>query len=450
MASSVRRRSERIGYASEKRRLFNRRIARKQKWTHRRNLEMAHIHPFKGLRPARELVSKVASPPYDVLSSQEAREMAAQNDLSFLHVVKPEIDLDPEIDQYDDEVYEKGAENLSKLQEKGALIRDESPCFYLYQQHMGEHVQTGLVAGASIEEYEKDLIKKHELTRTAKEKDRIRHIETQNAQAGPVFLTYRCRSHIKSLVEEVRATEPEYDFAAPDGVRHTVWVIRDSSMVKRLQDAFAQVDTLYVADGHHRSAAGTLVGKKRREANPAHTGNEEYNFFLSVIFPHDELQILPYNRVVKDLGGRSPAAFLEALEEFFEVEEADAPAPRHPHHFGLYLDGKWHRLVAKPKAFDRSDPVKSLDVSILQERVLAPLLGIKNPRTDDRVDFVGGIRGTGELEKRCAEGWAAAFALYPTTVEQLLSVADAGKIMPPKSTWFEPKLRSGIVVHPLD
>jgi uncharacterized protein (DUF1015 family) len=379
--------------------------------------------------------------------------MAGGNALSFLHVVKPEIDLDEAVDLYAPEVYRKGAENLKRFKEDGTLIRDDSPCFYFYEQRMGEHVQTGLMAGASIEEYEKDLIKKHELTRMEKEEDRIRHIEAQNAQSGPVFLTYRSRPEIKSLLEGIRTRKPDYDFVAPDEVQHTLWVVSDPDTIQRIQNEFAAVPALYVADGHHRSAAGTRVGQKRRKANPAHTGKEPYNFFLSVIFPHDEMQILAYNRVVKDLGGRSPGAFREALSEWFEIEEIPQttdPTPQKPHEFGLYVGGQWYRLQAKAKAYDETDPVGSLDVSILQEKVLAPILGIENPRTDQRVDFVGGIRGVGELEKRCRQGWAAAFLLYPTTIEQLLSVADAGKIMPPKSTWFEPKLRSGMVIHPLD
>ncbi len=411
---------------------------------------MAHLHPFPGLRPRPDLVSKIASPPYDVLNSDEAREMARSNEYSFLHVVKPEIDLDPSINQYDDAVYLKGAENLKKMQESGAMVKDGKPCFYLYRQQMGDHVQTGLVAGASVKEYEEDRIKKHELTRTAKEKDRIRHIETQNAQCGPVFLTYRADDRVQAAIEEGYKNDPVYDFTADDGIKHTLWVIDNEEVISGIQSAFESVDNLYVADGHHRSASATEVCKKRRAANPGHTGKEEYNYFLTVIFPHNEMKILSYNRVVRDLAGRSPAEFLAALEEIFELSPTDVAEPPEPHQFGLYLEGKWYRLKAGKNIYDESDPVKSLDVSILQDNVLSKLLGIENPRTDERVDFVGGIRGTKELEKRCANGWAAAFALYPTTIEQLLEVADASLIMPPKSTWFEPKLRSGMVVHLLD
>jgi len=411
---------------------------------------MAHLHPFPGLRPRPDLVSEIASPPYDVLSSDEAREMARENEHSFLHVVKPEIDLELSVDQYDEAVYRRGAENLKRLQETGAMIQDKRPCFYLYRQKMGEHVQTGLVAGASVKEYEEDKIKKHELTRTAKEKDRIRHIETQNAQAGPVFLTYRAQKNVRTLIDEGCSEEPVYDFTASDGIQHTFWVVDDESMVEKIQNAFESVDALYVADGHHRSASATAVCNKRSEENPNHNGGEEYNFFLSVIFPHDEMKILPYNRVVRDLGERTPEEFLSALREDFDVSPADIPEPPSPHQFGLYLDSKWYRLAAKEGSFDADDPVKRLDVSILQDNILTKLLGIVNPRTDDRIDFIGGIRGTKELEKRCGSGWSAAFALYHTTIEQLLSVADASLIMPPKSTWFEPKLRSGMVVHLLD
>ncbi len=412
---------------------------------------MSYIKPFAGLRPKRDLVDRVASPPYDVLNSSEARKLAADNPYSFLHVVKPEVDLDPSVDLYDDSVYAKGAENLRRFMAEGVLIQDDQPCLYLYRQTMGEHVQTGIVACTSVEEYESGLIKKHELTRTDKEKDRIRHIEAQNAQSGPVFLTYRARPEITDMVRELQASQAEYDFVAPDGVGHTLWVVSDPQKLEALVDAFARVDALYVADGHHRSAAATAVCRSRRESNEGHTGKEEYNFFLSVIFPDDEMQILAYNRVVKDLSGRSPEEFLAALSDAFIVESDGKAEPSQPHRFGMYLGGRWYGLQARPGSFDETDPVASLDASILQENLLSPLLGIENPRTDHRIDFVGGIRGTKELERRCdEEGWAVAFSLYPTSIEQLLSVADAGRIMPPKSTWFEPKLRSGVVVHLLD
>jgi uncharacterized protein (DUF1015 family) len=411
---------------------------------------MSHVHPFRGLRPKPELAAQVASPPYDVLNSEEARKMAEGNELSFLHVVKPEIDLDPGIDLYDDRVYEKGAENFKKLRESGAMIQDPKPCFYLYQQRWKDHVQTGLVAGASIDEYENDLIKKHELTRPDKEADRIRHIDTLNAQAGPVFLTYKARDEITALLERAKPEVPTYDFTADDGVGHTFWVVERDEDIKAIQQAFGEVDRLYVADGHHRSASATAVRKKRQAANPGHTGEEEYNYFLTVIFPHDEMKILAYNRVVQDLAGLDNETFLKKLAKWFTHRPTDEPEPPAPHSFGLYHGQKWYRMDPKAGSFDPTDPVRNLDVSILQENLLSPVLGIEDPRKDKRIDFVGGIRGTGELERRCREGWALAVAMYPTTIDQLMSVADAGLIMPPKSTWFEPKLRSGLVVHLLD
>ncbi len=412
---------------------------------------MVSIHPFRGLRPRPDVAERVASPPYDVLSSEEARQLAAGNELSFLHVVKPEIDLPPGTGLYEDAVYEKGAENLRRLVEQGVLVQDERPCIYLYRQKMGDHVQTGIVTCASVEEYERDVIRKHEHTRPEKEQDRIRHIQAQNAQSGPVFLTFRARSELKQLTAQACAGTPVYDFVAQDGIRHTFWVVDDPDQVRAFVEAFGKVDTLYVADGHHRSAAAAAVCRQRREANPNHTGQEEYNFFLSVVFPHDELQILPYNRVVRDLAGQSPGEFLAKVRERFAVSEAERPEPDRPKEFGMFLEGRWYRLAAKPDTFDPADPVGRLDVSILQDNLLGPILGIEDPRRDSRIDFVGGIRGTGELERRCREqGWAVAFALYPTTIDELLAVADAGLVMPPKSTWFEPKLRSGLVVHLLE
>lgn len=415
---------------------------------------MSRIKPFRGLRPIPEKAAQVASPPYDVLNSGEAREMAAGNPISFLHVVKPEIDLPEGTDLYSDEVYATGAKNLKRLAEDGVLKRDERPCFYLYRQIMkigGEdHAQTGVVAGASVEEYERGLIKKHELTREAKEKDRTRHVETLDANTGPVFLTYRADPGIDALVASACEAEPEYDFTAEDGIAHTLWVVDDEAGIAAFAEAFSKLPHMYVADGHHRSASGSAVGAKRRAANPDHTGDEEYNFFLSVIFPHDQMYIMDYNRVVLDLAGLSEEEFLARVGEKFDVASTDTPSPERATEFGMYLGGKWYRLKAKAGTYDPDNPVAGLDVSILQQNLLSPVLKIGDPRTDDRIDFVGGIRGTEELERRVNEGAAVAFAMFATSIEQLMAIADADEIMPPKSTWFEPKLRSGLVTRPLD
>jgi len=412
---------------------------------------MARIEPFRGLRPRPDLAAKVASPPYDVLNSAEARAMADGNPHSFLHVVKPEIDLPVGTDLYADEVYAKARENLRRMREDNVLIQDDEPCFYLYRQLWKGHEQVGLVAGASARDYLDDVIRKHELTREQKETDRMRHIQTLNANTGPVFLTFKQRADVDALFARGLQTEPVYDFTTADGVRHVFYVIRDPEWIRQVQTAFRSMETLYVADGHHRSAAATRVKVARESANPDHSGDEEYNFFLAVIFPHNQMKILPYNRVVRDLNGLSVPAFLERVEKAFEISEQGDPDPRQVHEFSMYLNGNWYRLTARPESFDSADPVASLDVSILQTRLLAPVLGIENPRTDERIDFVGGIRGTGELMKLVDGGeFAVAFSLYPTTIEQLFRVADAGLIMPPKSTWFEPKLRSGMVIHLLD
>ena len=415
---------------------------------------MVTVRPFKGLRPRKELAARVAAPPYDVLSSEEAREMAKNNPYSFLHVNKPEIDLEPGIDLYDPRVYRKGAENLKRLIQEGVMVQDQEPRFYVYQQVMGRHRQVGLVACASVEEYETGLIKKHEHTRPEKEDDRVRHIDHLNAQVGPVFLTYRAREEIDRLMEGIVAQEPEYDFTGEDGVRHTLWVVSHPELIARIQQAFRRVEALYVADGHHRSAAAMRVKRKRQAENPHHTGEEEYNYFLVVIFPHNQMQILDYNRVVRDLKGLKPTEFFEKLREKFLVEEqppGQVYKPNKPHTFGMYVSGKWYKLTARPGTFDERDPVQRLDVSILQENLLRPILGIQDPRKDKRIDFVGGIRGMQELQRRVDCGdWAVAFALYPTAIGDLMAIADAGKVMPPKSTWFEPKLKSGLVVHLLD
>ncbi|GAB4327846.1 MAG: DUF1015 family protein [Calditrichia bacterium] len=415
---------------------------------------MAIVKPFKALRPKKELADKVAAPPYDVLNSQEAREMAKGNPYTFLHVNKPEIDLPEEIDLYDDAVYAKGAENLRNFIKEGVVFQDEAPCFYIYRQIMGDHEQYGITALASVDEYEKGLIKKHEFTRPEKEDDRVKHIMAQNAQVGPVFLTYPAKPQIDAIVSEIVKEEPEYDFTADDGIRHTVWVVKDTDKITAIQSEFARIPALYVADGHHRSAAALRVRNALRDKNPNHTGEEPYNFFLTVIFPDKQMRILDYNRVVQDLNGLSKDEFLKTISEKFEVTEAGDNAPYKPqktHEFGMYLDGKWYKLEAKSGTFDENDPVKKLDVSILQENLLAPVFGIGNPRKDKRIDFIGGIRGLKELEKRVNSGeWAVAFAMFPTSISELLAIADAGEVMPPKSTWFEPKLRSGLMVHLLD
>ena len=375
--------------------------------------------------------------------------MAAGNPLSFLHVVKPEIDLEPDVNLYDDAVYATGAANLKKLISE-SMIQDEESCFYVYQQKMGDHVQAGVVGAVSAWDYHADRVKKHELTRADKEADRTRHVRELNANTGPVFLTYRAHDEINALVDKVRGSEPTYDFVSPDGIGHTFWVVDDRAQIDCLREKFCALDCLYVADGHHRSASGSNIAVERKEQNPAHTGQEEYNTFMAVFFPHDQLHIMDYNRVVKDLHGMSRDEFIEKLDASFEVVESDEKNPSEPRTFGMYLDGRWYTLTARDGSFDSNHPVQSLDVAILQNNLLSAVLGIDDPRKDSRIDFVGGIRGMAELEKRVAEGWAVAFALHPTSIEQLMAIADAGEIMPPKSTWFEPKLRSGLIVHDLE
>jgi len=410
---------------------------------------VSDIRPFRALRPRPELAAKVAAPPYDVISSEEARELAAGNELSFLHVTKPEIDLPPDVNLYDDRVYAKGVANLRRLIAEGVLVREEAPSYYVYQQRMGDHVQAGVVCAASCAEYEQGLIKRHEFTRKDKEDDRTRHVAEQNANAEPVFFTYRKRPEIDALVDEVRAGAPIVDIVTEDGIGHTVWIV-PAPLTERVTALFAAVPALYVADGHHRTASAARVGLERRAANPHHRGDEPYNYFLAVLFPHDQLKIMDYNRVVRDLAGLTPNRFLQLLSNAFTVTPTDSPRPAAPHQFGMFLDGTWYRLTAREGTFPEDDPVRSLDVSILQENVLAPLLNVRDPRTDKRIDFIGGIRGLGELERRVREGWAVAFALFPTSLDQLMRVADSGAVMPPKSTWFEPKLRSGLLLRTLD
>ena len=412
---------------------------------------MVKVKPFKGVRPSLELAPKVISPPYDVLDSDEARAMAAGNPYSFLHVNKPEIDLDPSIDLYDEQVYQKGKDNLERFIRDGILVQDGERHFYIYRQVMNGHEQTGVVGCASADDYMEDRIKKHEFTRKDKEEDRIKLTYVQNANAGPVFLTYQADAGIDQMVANIAGTTPDYDITTDDGVRHVLWVVKEPELIGALESAFGDIPHVYVADGHHRSASGAKVRDWRKKENPNHTGDEEYNFFLAVFFPHDQLAIMAYNRVVKDLNGRSKGDFLAEIGEKFAVEKTGQKEPAGVHSYCMYLDGEWYTLTAKPAIINEGDPVKSLDVSILQENLLAPVLGIGDPRTDKRVNFVGGIRGTGELEKLVDSGrYAVAFSMYPTSIEQLMSIADAGEVMPPKSTWFEPKLRSGLIVHLLD
>ncbi|NIA23434.1 MAG: DUF1015 family protein [Proteobacteria bacterium] len=413
---------------------------------------MANIKPFKGLRPEKKYASKIASPPYDVISSKEARKYVKNNPISFLHVVKPEIDLPENTDIYSDAVYQKGKGNLNMLVEKGYLKRDKNPSFYIYRQKMGDHVQTGVVAAASCKEYKKNTIKKHELTRKDKEIDRAKHIETLNANTGPVFLTYRANKEIDDVIKKLTNRKPEYDFTSEDGIQHTLFVISDPDEVSLIIGNFRKINTLYIADGHHRSAAAVRVMEKIKKKDKNYSPDKEYNYFLSVIFPHNQVYVMDYNRVVKDLNGNSETEFIKKLSKIFQISEFNESRPYKPGRkgeFGMYLDGKWYRIIIKNE-YITDDPVESLDASILQNNVLAPILGIENPRTDNRIDFIGGIRGLSELEKLVnSKGYKVAFALYPTSLEDLLSVADAGKIMPPKSTWFEPKLRSGLVIHEL-
>ena len=402
---------------------------------------MATLKPFAALRPKPELAAQICELPYDVMSSEEAREMAAGNPLSFLHVSKPEIDLAPGTDLYSPAVYAKGKENFQKLISQGSLKQDEKPEFYLYRQIMGKHSQVGLVAAASCEEYLKDIIKKHEFTRPDKEDDRVRHIETLNSQTGPVFLTYRAVAAFDAFVTKKIAEAPAVDFTAKDGVRHTSWTISAPDEIKFVESQFAQIPFLYIADGHHRSAAAGRVFKSRHGAG--HSGQ-----FLAVIFPHNQMQILPYNRVLKDLNGLPPQQLMQKLAAVFDIKSGGAPVPTRKHELGFYFQGQWHTLTFKPQLTATNDPIERLDVTILQKHVLASVFGIDDPRTSKRINFVGGIRGTAELEKLVNSGeYACAFSMFPTSIEDLMSIADAGGIMPPKSTWFEPKLRDAMFCH---
>jgi uncharacterized protein (DUF1015 family) len=410
---------------------------------------VATLRPFHGFRPPPELAAKVASRPYDVLNSDEARAEAADNPLSFLHIGKPEIDLPPGTDLYDERVYRKGRQNLDRFITDGILREDAHPSLYIYAQTMGNHTQYGVVGCVSVQEYLTDVIRKHELTRKDKEDDRTKHVRITNAHSGPIFLTYRTRPSIDALVSSVVAGPPAFDFVAADGVGHRLWVIDSTETVARLVREFAAIDFLYVADGHHRSAAAARVGKELAEASPHHRGDEEYNFFLAVLFPHTQLRIMDYNRVVRDLRGKTVDQFLDELKARFVISASPSRVrPSRKGEVGMYLNRAWYRLTFPPEILPESDPVERLDVSVLQRSILAPVLGIEDPRTSKRIDFIGGIRGLEELERRVDSGeMAVAFAMYPTSLDELLAIADAGKIMPPKSTWFEPKLRDGIVVH---
>jgi uncharacterized protein (DUF1015 family) len=402
---------------------------------------MADIKPFAALRPKPALAKDICELPYDVMSSDEARTMARDNPLSFLHVSKPEIDLPPSVDVYDAKVYAKGRENFARLMAEGHLRQDAQPCFYLYRQIMGNHAQTGLVAAASCEDYLAGIIKKHEFTRPDKEDDRVRHMEALEAQTGPVFLIYRAVSEVDALIKKRAAEKPEIDFTADDGVRHSAWTLGDAETIQFVREAFARMPFLYIADGHHRSAAAARVYQARGGAG-------ESGYFLSVIFPHDQMQILPYNRALKDLNGLTSADLLEKLEKVFVVSQGGSPKPAAKHELALYLDGQWRTLRFRPELIAGRGGIEGLDVTLLQKHVLAPIFGVDDPRTSKRIHFVGGIRGTGELEKLVnSKEYACAFSMFPTRVEDLMAIADAGGIMPPKSTWFEPKLRDAMFCH---
>lgn len=409
------------------------------------------IKPFAGIRPPREIASDVASRPYDVLNSAEAQAEAGEK--SLLHIIKPEIDFDPIADEHSQPVYDKAVENFKLWQERGWLVQDASEMYYIYAQTMDGRTQYGLVAAANVDDYMTGKIKKHELTRRDKEDDRMIHVRIQDANIEPVFFAYPDVAEMNEIVENiVKTTEPEYDFVAPDGFGHTFWAIRDAAINTRITEIFAKIPALYVADGHHRTAAAARVGAEKREQNPNHTGNEEYNFFLAVIFPESQLKIIDYNRVVRDLNGLTPAEFLERVSESFDVVEMgnEIYKPNALHNFGMYLDGKWYSLTAKSGTYNDDDPIGVLDVTVLSNLVFDKILNLGDLRTSKRIDFVGGIRGLGELQKRVDSGeMAAAFALYPVTMRQIIDIADTGNIMPPKTTWFEPKLRSGLVIHKL-
>lgn len=411
---------------------------------------MAIVKPFQCVRPDEVSAHLVAALPYDVYNRKEACEITAANPKSFLNIDRPETQFSDDVDTYDSRVYEKARELLNAWVSDGTLLKDNREAYYIYELVMNGRSQTGIVACSSIDDYAQGIIKKHENTREEKELDRICHVDRTDAQTGPIFLAYRSKEAINKIVERVTATKPLYDFTAEDGVSHKIWQVSDVETVSEIEQAFQGVPSTYIADGHHRAASAVKVGLKRRDENPGYTGEEPFNFFLSVLFPDEQLMIMPYNRVVKDLNGLSEEEYLKQVEEAFVVEAVgdDAYSPDTKGSFGMYLNKKWYRLTIKD-SFVSKDPVKGLDVSLLQDHLLNPVLGVKDPRIDKRIDFIGGIRGLKELEKRCGEDMTVAFSMYPTSIEELFQVADAGLLMPPKSTWFEPKLRSGLFIHPL-
>lgn len=413
---------------------------------------MAKIKPFKGLRPPKDLVTKVVARPYDVLNSAEARAEAAGNGMSLYRITRPEIDFAPDIDEHDECVYERAASNFKLFQDNGWLIQDKEDRYYIYAQTMGDHKQYGLVVATNVDDYMQGHIKKHELTRRDKEEDRMKHVRATNANIEPVFLAYPDNRILDDIVSKETAKAPEYDFVSNDGFGHTFWVIDDAETIKLITKTFESIPNLYIADGHHRTAAAALVGHEMAQNNPKHTGTEEYNYFLAVCFPESHLKIIDYNRVVKDLNGLTPESFIERLSEHFDIEaKGQEPyKPQRIHNFSIYLDNKWYSITAKKDTYDDNDPIEGLDVTISSKYILKDILGIGDLRSDKRIDFVGGIRGLSELEKRVDSGeMSIAIALYPVTMQQLIKIADTGNILPPKTTWFEPKLRSGLVIHKL-
>ena len=414
---------------------------------------MARVKPFKGVRPPKELVEEVVSRPYDVLNSEEARKEAEGNEKSLYHIIKPEIDFEVGFDEHAPEVYDKAVENFKKFQKEGWLVQDEKEQYYIYAQTMDGRTQYGFVVGAWVNDYMEGRIKKHELTRRAKEEDRKKHVRVNNANIEPVFFAFPDNEALEQIIRDVTAKAPEYDFVAPDGFGHTLWVIDDDATIAKVTEEFEKIPNLYIADGHHRSAAAALVGNEKAQNNPDHKGDEEYNYFLAVAFPASHLKIIDYNRVVRDLNGLTPAEFLDKVRVNFDVEEKgeEIYQPNALHNFALYLDGKWYSLTAKPGTYNDQDPIGVLDVTVSSDLILRDILGITDLRSDKRIDFVGGIRGLGELKRRVDSGeMKMALALYPVTMDQLINIADTGNIMPPKTTWFEPKLRSGLVIHKLD
>ena len=409
---------------------------------------MANVRPFAAIRPAKEKAKNIAALPYDVYNTQEARQAIEDEPYSFLRIDRAETQFEEGHDMYAPDVYQKAHDLLWEMVDEGDFIRDEKPCYYIYELTMRGRSQTGIAACVSIDDYLNNVVKKHENTIYDKEIDRINHVNICNAQTGPIFLAYRDSGTIDNVVEAVKGQKPEYDFLADDNVRHRVWIVSSKAQIKAIKSAFERIDSIYIADGHHRAGSAVHVGQLRREKNPGYTGDEEFNYFLAVLFPDSELEIMDYNRVVKDLNGLSPEEFLDAVSEVFDVEclGTELAYPAGPGIFNMYLEGKWYSCEIRPE--DRSnDPVEGLDVSILQNKLLAPILGIKDPKADKRIAFVGGIRGLTELERRCSKDAKAAFAMYPTSISQLFAVSDSGLLMPPKSTWFEPKLRSGLFIH---